>query len=70
LGRGAKQLVRHQADHNHRRIECYHQLRSTIAQVNGKKEIAGRTDLDVDISNQCGWQINPWFKFNPGIIDT
>ncbi len=32
----------------------YHQLRSTIAQVNGKKELTGRTDLDVDICNQCG----------------
>jgi TnpA family transposase len=36
------------------RIESYHQLRSTIAQVNGKKELTGRTDLGVDISNQCG----------------
>jgi TnpA family transposase len=36
------------------RIESYHQLRSTIAQVNGKKELTGRTDLDVDICNQCG----------------
>ena len=36
------------------RIESYHQLRSTIAQVNGKKELTGRTDLEVDISNQCG----------------
>lgn len=36
------------------RIESYHQLRSTIAQVNGKKELNGRTDLDVAISNHCG----------------
>ena len=36
------------------RIESYHQLRSTIAQVNGKKELTGRTDLDVAVSNQCG----------------
>ncbi len=36
------------------RIESYHQLRSTIAQVYGKKELTGRTDLEVDISNQCG----------------
>ncbi len=36
------------------RIESYHQLRSTIAQINGKKELIGRTDLDVAISNQCG----------------
>jgi len=25
------------------RIESYHQLRTTIAQVNGKKELTGRT---------------------------
>ena len=36
------------------RIESYHQLRATIAQVNGKKELTGRTDLDVAISNHCG----------------
>ena len=30
------------------------QLRSTIAQVNGKKELTGRTDLDVAVSNHCG----------------
>jgi TnpA family transposase len=36
------------------RIESYHQLRATIAQVNGKKELTGRTDLEVDISNHCG----------------
>ena len=36
------------------RIESYHQLRATIAQVNGKKELTGRTDLDVAVSNQCG----------------
>ena len=36
------------------RIESYHQLRTTIAQVNGKKELTGRTDLDVAISNHCG----------------
>ena len=35
------------------RIESYHQLRSTIAQVNGKKELTGRTDLDVAVSNHC-----------------
>lgn len=35
------------------RIESYHQLRSTIAQVGGKKELTGRTDIEVEISNQC-----------------
>lgn len=36
------------------RIEEYHQLRSAIAQVSGRKELIGHTDLDVEISNQCG----------------
>jgi TnpA family transposase len=36
------------------RIEAYHQLRSFIAQVGGKKHLIGKTDLDVAISNECG----------------
>jgi TnpA family transposase len=36
------------------RIESYHQLRSAISQVSGKKQLIGRTDLDIAISNQCG----------------
>ena len=42
--------------HVHRsqnRIESYHQLRSAISQVAGKKELTGRTDLEIEISNQC-----------------
>ena len=35
------------------RIESYHQLRSAIAQVGGKKELTGRTDIEIAISNQC-----------------
>ena len=33
------------------RVESYHQLRSTIAQVGGKKELTGRTDIEIEISN-------------------
>lgn len=36
------------------RIEAYHQLRSFITQINGKKHLIGKTDLDIAISNQCG----------------
>ena len=36
------------------RIEAYHQLRSAIAQVGGKKQLIGTTELDVAITNQCG----------------
>ena len=33
------------------RIESYHQLRSAIARVGGKKELTGRTDIQIEISN-------------------
>ena len=36
------------------RIESYHQLRSSVAQVGGKKELIGITDVELEISNQCG----------------
>jgi TnpA family transposase len=35
------------------RIESYHQLRSVIAQVGGKKELIGKTDIEIEVSNQC-----------------
>lgn len=36
------------------RIEAYHQLRSAIAQVAGRKQLIGNTDLDIFLTNQCG----------------
>jgi TnpA family transposase len=36
------------------RIESYHQLRATIAKVTGKKQITGKTDIEIEINNQCG----------------
>ena len=51
------------------RIESYHQLRSAIAQVGGKKELTGRTDLDIEISNQCARLIaNAIVYFNSAIL--
>ena len=35
------------------RIESYHQLRAAISKVGGKKQLYGKTDIDVEISNQC-----------------
>lgn len=35
-------------------IESYHQLRAVVAKVGGEKELSGRSDLAVEISNQCG----------------
>ncbi len=36
------------------RVESYHQLRGAIAQAYGKKQLIGKTDLALEISNQCG----------------
>ena len=51
------------------RIESYHQLRSTIAQVGGKKELTGRTDIDIEISNQCARLVaNAIIYYNSAIL--
>ena len=36
------------------RIEAYHQLRSVIAQIAGRKQLIGNTELDVFLTPQCG----------------
>ena len=51
------------------RVESYHQLRSDIAQVGGKKELTGRTDIELEISNQCGRLIaNAIIYYNSAIL--
>jgi hypothetical protein len=51
------------------RIESYHQLRAAIAQVNGKKQLSGKTDVDIDISNQCGRLVaNAIIYFNSALL--
>jgi TnpA family transposase len=51
------------------RIESYHQLRAAIAQVGGKKELTGRTDLDIEVSNECGRLIaNSIIYYNSAIL--
>uniref|UniRef100_UPI001F01227C Tn3 family transposase n=1 Tax=Xenorhabdus sp. Sc-CR9 TaxID=2584468 RepID=UPI001F01227C len=51
------------------RLESYHQLRSSIAQVGGKKELTGRTDIETEISNQCGRLIaNAIIYYNSAIL--
>jgi TnpA family transposase len=51
------------------RIEAYHQLRSGIAQVGGKKELSGKTDIEVEISNQCGRLVaNAIIYYNSAIL--
>ncbi|MES2608310.1 MAG: Tn3 family transposase [Pseudomonadota bacterium] len=36
------------------RIESYHGLRAAIAKVTGRKALLGQTDLEMEISNECG----------------
>jgi hypothetical protein len=51
------------------RIESYHRLRSTIAQVGGKKESTGRTDIEIEINNQCARLIaNAIIYYNSAIL--
>lgn len=51
------------------RIESYHQLRSAIAQIGGKKELTGRTDIEIEISNQCARLIaNAIIYYNSAIL--
>lgn len=51
------------------RIESYRQLRSAIAQVGGKKELTGRTDIELKISNQCARLIaNTIIFYNSAIL--
>jgi len=51
------------------RIESYHQLRSAIAQVGGKKELSGQTDIEFEISNQCARLIaNAIIYYNSAIL--
>lgn len=42
------------AHRSQNRLESYHTLRGAIAKVGGRKALLGRTDLEMEISNQCG----------------
>ncbi len=51
------------------RIESYHQLRAAIAKVGGTKELTGRTDIEIEISNQCARLIaNAIIYYNSAIL--
>lgn len=47
-------LLQKDVHRSQNRIESYHQLRAAISQVNGKKQLSGKTDIEIDISNECG----------------
>jgi hypothetical protein len=45
------------------------QLRAAIARVGGKKELAGRTDIEIQINNPCTRLIaNTIIYYNPAIL--
>ncbi|OJW72785.1 MAG: hypothetical protein BGO68_00605 [Candidatus Amoebophilus sp. 36-38] len=51
------------------RIESYHQLRSAIAQAYGRKQLIGKTDIALEISNECGRLIaNAIIYYNSAIL--
>jgi hypothetical protein len=53
------------------RIEAYHQLRAVLTQVSGGKQLIGRTDLAIAISNQCGRLVaNVIIAYNSVLLST
>ena len=51
------------------RVESYHQLRAAIAEAYGKKQLIGKTDIALEISNQCGRLIaNAIIYYNSAIL--
>lgn len=51
------------------RIESYHQLRAAIASAYGKKQLTGRGERELEISNQCGRLIaNAIIYFNSAML--
>lgn len=51
------------------RLESYHQLRAVIATIYGKKQLIGKNDRELEISNQCGRLIaNAIIHYNSAIL--
>ncbi len=51
------------------RVEAYHKLRAAIATAYGKKQLSGRSDREIEISNQCGRFIaNAIIHYNSAIL--
>jgi TnpA family transposase len=44
----------HDVHRSQNRVEAYHSLRAALSLVSGKKELIGRTELDVATANECG----------------
>lgn len=51
------------------RVESYHQLRSAIAAAYGRKQLSGRGEREIEISNQCGRLVaNAIIHYNSAIL--
>jgi TnpA family transposase len=46
--------ILHHVHRSQNRVESYHNLRASISRAGGGKSLLGRTDLEMEISNQCG----------------
>ena len=61
--------IYHNTYRSQNRIESYYQLRSAIAQAYGRKQLIGKTDISLEISNQCGRLIaNAIIYYNSAIL--
>lgn len=50
-------------------LEAYHQLRAAIARAYGSKQLSGKTDIEIAISNECGRLIaNAIIYYNSAIL--
>lgn len=55
--------------HSQNRVESYHQLRAAIATAYGKKQLSGRGERELAISNECGRFIaNAIIHYNSSIL--
>jgi TnpA family transposase len=61
--------IEHNTHRSQNRVEAYHQLRAAIAQAYGKKQLIGKTDIALEISNQCGRLVaNAIIHYNSAIL--
>lgn len=61
--------IQRNTHHSQNRVESYHQLRAAIAQAYGKKQLIGKTDVALEVSNQCGRLIaNAIIYYNSAIL--
>ncbi len=64
-----RSLLQSNVHRSQNRTESYHQLCPAIAQMGGNKELTGRTDIQIEISNECARLIaNAIIYYNSAIL--